>query len=188
MVSFLHLILTIAWVITTSRWARISRKLDHSKKEGDRKPCFSGTELACRQLVLGANAAVTRCLRRVFLRSGSIKLASTDVSDSISLSQAVWSPRPDAQTSQSPQLLASYRLAIGPPTSIANESPASCSKVGSWDSPFLDKKKARKTKGRLPQLLQFTTFAIIFRVFFFGKYGCSEDFLRPGADRLPSSR
>ena len=30
-VSFLHLSLTIAWVITTSRWAR---KLDHSKKEG----------------------------------------------------------------------------------------------------------------------------------------------------------
>ena len=30
MVSFLHLILTIAWVITTSRWAR---KLDHSKKK-----------------------------------------------------------------------------------------------------------------------------------------------------------
>ena len=88
MVSFFHLILTIAWVITTSRWAR-RRKLDHSKKEGDRKPCFSGTELACRQLLLGANAAVTQCLRRVFLRSGSIKLASTDVSDSISLSQAV---------------------------------------------------------------------------------------------------
>ena len=46
-VSFLHLSLTIAWVITTSRWAR---KLDHSisKKEGGGKPCFSDAELACR--------------------------------------------------------------------------------------------------------------------------------------------
>ena len=41
-----------------------------------------------KQLFLGANAAVTR-LRRVFLRSSSIKLAFSDVSDSISLSQAV---------------------------------------------------------------------------------------------------
>ena len=41
------------------------------------------------QALLGANAAVTWCLRRVFLRSSSIKLASSDVSDSISLSQAV---------------------------------------------------------------------------------------------------
>ena len=77
----------------TSRWAR---KLDHSKKEGGGKPCFSDAELACRlalqgrkQLFLGANAAVTRCLRRVFLRSSSIKLGFSDVSDSISLSQAV---------------------------------------------------------------------------------------------------
>ena len=57
---------------------------------------FSDAELACRlalqgrkQLFLGANAAVTRCLRRVFLRSSSIKLGFSDVSDSISLSQAV---------------------------------------------------------------------------------------------------
>ena len=42
------------------------------------------------QLFLGANAAVTRCLRRVFLRSSSIKLGFSDVSDSISLSQAVY--------------------------------------------------------------------------------------------------
>ena len=42
-----------------------------------------------KQLLLGANAAVTRCLRRVFLRSSSIKLASSDVSDSISLSQVM---------------------------------------------------------------------------------------------------
>ena len=91
--SFLAPDLTIAWVITTSRWAR---KLDHSKKVGSGKPCFSDAELACRlalqgrkQLVLGANAAVTRCLRRVFLRSSSIKLGFRDVSDSISLSQAV---------------------------------------------------------------------------------------------------
>ena len=42
-----------------------------------------------KQLFLGANAAVTRCLRRVFLRSSSIKLGFSDVSDSISLSQAV---------------------------------------------------------------------------------------------------
>ena len=61
-------------------------------------PCFSDAELACRlalqgrkQLFLGANAAVTRCLRRVFLRSSSIKLGFSDVSDSISLSQAVQS-------------------------------------------------------------------------------------------------
>ena len=72
------------------------RKLDHSKKEGGGKPCFSDAELACRlalqgrkQLFLAANAAVTRCLRRVFLRSSSIKLGFRDVSDSISLSQAV---------------------------------------------------------------------------------------------------
>ena len=94
-VPFLHLSLTIAWVITTSRWAR---KLDHSKKEGRGKSCFRDAELACRlalqgrkQLFLGANAAVTRCLRRVFLRSSSIKLGFRDVSDSISLSQAVLS-------------------------------------------------------------------------------------------------
>ena len=93
MVSFLHLILTIARVITTSWWAR---KLGHSKKEGGDKPCFSDAELACRlalqgrrQPLLGANATVTRCLRRVFLRSSSIKLASSDVSNFISLSQAV---------------------------------------------------------------------------------------------------
>ena len=61
------------------------RKLDHSKKEGGGKPCFSDAELACRlalqgrkQLFLGANAAVTRCLRRVFLRSSSIKLGFRD--------------------------------------------------------------------------------------------------------------
>ena len=42
-----------------------------------------------KQLLLGANAAVTRCLRRAFLQASSIKLASRDVSDSISLSQAV---------------------------------------------------------------------------------------------------
>ena len=71
-------------------------KRDHSKKEGGGKPCFSDAELAGRlalqgrkQLFLGANAAVTRCLRRVFLRSSSIKLGFSDVSDSISLSQAV---------------------------------------------------------------------------------------------------
>ena len=101
-VSFLHLSLTIAWVVTTGRWAR---KLDHSKKEGGGKPCFSDAELACRlasqgkkQLFLGANAVVTRCLRRVFLRSSSIKLGFSDVSDSISLSQAVQ----ETQTMDSP--------------------------------------------------------------------------------------
>ena len=79
-VSFLHLRLAIAWVITTSRWAR---KLDHSKKEGGGKLCFSDAELACRlalqgrkQLFLGANAAVTRCLRRVF---SAIKLDQTGI-------------------------------------------------------------------------------------------------------------
>ena len=41
------------------------------------------------QLFLGANAAVTRCLPFFFLRSSSIKLGFSDVSDSISLSQAV---------------------------------------------------------------------------------------------------
>ena len=74
-----------------------ARNLPRSfEKEGDGKPCFSDAELACRlafqgrrQLLLGSNAAVTRCLRLVFLRSSSIKLASNDVSDSISLSQAV---------------------------------------------------------------------------------------------------
>ena len=40
-----------------------------------------------------ANAAVTWCLRRVFLRSSSIKLGFSDVSDSISLSQAVFAAR-----------------------------------------------------------------------------------------------
>ena len=74
----------------------MSQKARSFEKEGDGKPCFSDAELACRlalqgrrQLLLGSNAAVTRCLRRVFLRSSSIKLASSDVSDSISLSQAV---------------------------------------------------------------------------------------------------
>ena len=47
-----------------------------------------------RQLLLGANATVTRCPSRAFLQSSSIKLASGDVSDSISLSQAVhWGGR-----------------------------------------------------------------------------------------------
>ena len=74
----------------------VSQKARSFEKEGDGKPCFSDAELACRlalqgrrQLLLGSNAAVTRCLRCVFLRSSSIKLASSDVSDSISLSQAV---------------------------------------------------------------------------------------------------
>ena len=73
--------LSCTWFWWWHEWSRRADelKLDHSKKEGDRKPYFSGTELACRQLQLGANAAVTRCLRRVLLRSGSIKLASTDV-------------------------------------------------------------------------------------------------------------
>ena len=39
-----------------------------------------------KKLLLEANAAVTRCLRRVFLRSSSNRVASSDVSDSISLS------------------------------------------------------------------------------------------------------
>ena len=60
-VSFLHLILTIAWVITTSRWAR---KLDHSKKEGDSKPCFSDAELACRLAFTGKETALIRGQRR----------------------------------------------------------------------------------------------------------------------------
>ena len=88
--------LSCTWVHRSHEWSRWARKLDHSKKEGGGKPCFSDAELACRltlqgrkQLFLGANAAVTRCLRRVFLRSSSIKLGFSDVSDSISLSQAV---------------------------------------------------------------------------------------------------